>query len=200
MARIRQFLQAVWDTRVLTRSVEVPKLGQLDLVLTFYKGGHPARFRRNLCIAPDTFDGLLTMIEDHDIFQPSSDRPQHQQMPVSWQLAVTLFQLGHFGNAASVESIAQWAGCSAGTVVACTRHIFKAVSALHDIAIRRPTMGEKEAARDWVEDQSCRAWRGGYCMVDGTLVPLSDKPGLHGEAYFDRKSRYSLSLTVCPTT
>ncbi|KAF9503372.1 hypothetical protein BS47DRAFT_1369579 [Hydnum rufescens UP504] len=77
-------------------------------------------------------------------------------------------------------------GCSARTVIACTCHIFKA----------RPTMGEKEATWDWVEDQSWQAWWGGYCMVDGTLVPLSDKPGLHGKAYFDWKSHYSLRLVV----
>ena len=32
--------------------------------------------------------------------------------------------------------------------------------------------------------------------MDGTLVPLADKPGYHGEAYFDRKSNYSLNVQV----
>jgi DDE superfamily endonuclease len=36
-------------------------------------------------------------------------------------------------------------------------------------------------------------------MVDGILVPLSDKPGMHSKAYFDCKSHYSLSLQVCPS-
>ncbi|KAF9510214.1 hypothetical protein BS47DRAFT_1300463, partial [Hydnum rufescens UP504] len=71
-----------------------------------------------------------------------------------------------------------------------------AVTSLYDTMICKPTMGEKEAAWNWVEEQSCLSWHGGYCMVDGTLVPLSDKPGMHGEAYFDCKSHYSLSLQV----
>ena len=36
----------------------------------------------------------------------------------------------------------------------------------------------------------------GYCMVDGTPIILFQKPGYHGEAYFDRKSNYSLNLQV----
>jgi hypothetical protein len=35
-------------------------------------------------------------------------------------------------------------------------------------------------------------------MVDGTLIPLFEKPGHHGEVYFDRKSNYSLNVQVCP--
>ncbi|KAF9503286.1 hypothetical protein BS47DRAFT_1402561 [Hydnum rufescens UP504] len=160
MDRIRQFLSVIWNTQVLFLNNTVPKVGQLDLVLNFYKLEHTAHFRRNLRVAPDTFDALL----------------------------------GHFGNAASVESIAQWAGCSAGTVVACMQRVFGAVTSLHDTVIRKPTMGEKEAARNWVEEQSCLAWCGGYCMVDGMLVPLSDKPGMHGEAYFDRYKHANLHI------
>ncbi|KAF9503365.1 hypothetical protein BS47DRAFT_1402480 [Hydnum rufescens UP504] len=63
-------------------------------------------------------------------------------------------------------------------------------------AIWKLTAVEKELAHNWVEAQSCSAWQGGYPMVDGTLVPLSDKPGLHGKAYFDHKSNYSLGLQV----
>lgn len=37
-------------------------------------------------------------------------------------------------------------------------------------------------------------------MVDGTLIPLFEKPGHHGEAYFDRKSNYSLNVQVCRTS
>jgi hypothetical protein len=33
-------------------------------------------------------------------------------------------------------------------------------------------------------------------MVDGTLVPLFEKPHHFGEGYFDRKSNYSLNVQV----
>ena len=50
-----------------------------------------------------------------------------------------------------------------------------------------------------MEAVSCYAWRDGYCMADGTPIILFQKPGYHGEAYFDRKSNYSLNLQVRPT-
>ncbi len=33
-------------------------------------------------------------------------------------------------------------------------------------------------------------------MVDGTLVPLFEKPGGHGEGYYDRKGNYSMNVQV----
>jgi hypothetical protein len=67
---------------------------------------------------------------------------------------------------------------------------------LHDVAVHWPTDEDKERAKEWVESVSCAEWRDGFCMVDGTLVPLSQKLGHHGEAYFDRKSNYSSNVQV----
>ncbi|PPQ83037.1 hypothetical protein CVT25_005279 [Psilocybe cyanescens] len=117
-------------------------------------------------------------------------------MPVEEQLAIALYRFGHFGNSASVESVAQWAGCSAGTVVNSTRRVMQAFLSMHDDVIHYPSPADKEAAKEWVEAASCAAWRDGYLFVDGTLVPLADKPGYHGEAYFDRKSNYSLNVQL----
>lgn len=33
-------------------------------------------------------------------------------------------------------------------------------------------------------------------LIDGTLLPLAQRPHHHGEVYFDRKSRYSLNAQV----
>ncbi|KAF9502719.1 hypothetical protein BS47DRAFT_1370068, partial [Hydnum rufescens UP504] len=123
-----------------------------------------------------TFDALLMMIQDDLVFHSNSNKPQ---LPVPYQLAIFLFRISHNGNASSVESIAQWAGHSAGAVVSCTAN------------------GEEIAnAKAWVGEASCFAQQHGYCMVDGTLVPLADKPGFHGEAYFDHKSNYSLNVQI----
>ncbi|EJF65499.1 hypothetical protein DICSQDRAFT_50638, partial [Dichomitus squalens LYAD-421 SS1] len=62
--------------------------------------------------------------------------------------------------------------------------------------IRLPTPEEKEDAKAWVEEHSCHAWRHGWCMVDGTLVPLFTRPHWFGESYFDRKCRYSLNVQI----
>src|SRR5260221_14075921 len=98
------------------------------------------------------------------------------------QLAIALFHFGHFG--------------SAGAVINSTHCIIKAFLLLHDQAIRWPNADEKQEASDWVESISCHAWRPGYCMVNGTLIPLTSKPGHFGEQFFNHKSNYSLSLMV----
>ena len=185
-------LQVTAETRVLNPHL-VAKCSQLDLVLIDFKFDDPKRFRHNLRVSPSTFDSLLEMIDTHPIFVNNSNVSQG---PVIEQLAIAMFRFGHNGNAVTVEAVAQWAGVSAGSVVNYTRRVMIAYLALHDSAIRWPSEDEKEQSKQWVEAASCYAWRDGYCMVDGTLVLLFQKPGFHGEAYFDRKSNYSLNLQV----
>ena len=192
MTETADLLQVIMETRVLNPH-EVPKCSQLHLVLVDFKRDDPRRFRQNLRVSPTTFDSLLEMVEGHAVFTNNS---YVSQTPVDEQLGITLFRLGHNGNASSVDAVAQWAGVSAGTVVNCTRRVMIAFLALHDVAICWPSEEEKEEAKEWVESVSCHAWRDGFCMVDGTLVPLFEKPGHHGEAYFDRKSNYSLNIQV----
>ncbi|KJA13255.1 hypothetical protein HYPSUDRAFT_116800, partial [Hypholoma sublateritium FD-334 SS-4] len=159
------------------------------------RDSHPKRFRRNLRVSPSTFDAIVARIRTHSVFENKS---YCEQFPVEIQLAIALYCFGHNGNAASVEVIAQWAGVSAGIVVKATRQVIIAMLSLHDSVIRWPTEEEKEEAREWVEhaacDGSCPPWRDGFCMVDGMPVPLFEKPGYHGEAYFDHKSNYSLNV------
>jgi len=192
LVALQDWINYLSNTRVLFPNC-VHKLSQLYLVLVLYKEDDHKRFRQNLRVNPETFDALIKRIEGDPIFV--SDGPQ-DQMPLDEQLAITLFRFGHHGNAASVEAIAQWAGTSAGMVVNATRRVITAFLTLHDTVIRWPSAREKEDAKEWVEAATCVAWRNSYIFVDSTLVPLADKPGYHGEAYFDRKSNYSLNVQV----
>jgi hypothetical protein len=193
IAKLDSLLKLAMETRVIFPNT-VHKNSQLYLVLEQFRLEDPCRFRHNLHVTPNTFDSLLELIQNHDQFQNNSNI---QQAPVRVQLAITLFRFGHFGNAASVEAIAQWAGVSVGLVVKATRRVIVAFITLHDQAIRWPNAQEKEAAKQAVEDMSCFQWRNGFCMVDGTVIPLFAKPGHHGEAYYDRKGSYSLAVQVC---
>lgn len=193
MSDLAYLLQAVTETRVLNPH-SVDKCSQLYLVLVQFKSNDLLRFRRNLHVSPDTFDELVARVETHPVF---SNKSNLAQTPVEIQLAIALYRFGHDGNAASVEAVAQWAGVSVGLVVKSTQRVIVAFLALHDEVICWPTNREKDQAKDWVKQASCEEWGGGFCMVDGTLVPLFEKPGYHGEVYFDRKSNYSLNVQVC---
>jgi hypothetical protein len=153
-------------------------------------------FRQSLRVSPLTFDKLVSALEDDPIFFNNSNSPQ---LPVDEQVAVALYRFGHDGNAASMQAVANWAGLGKGTVHLITRRVMTAVlrPGFMQEAVRMPTATEKEAAKRWVQQHSCKAWRNGWCFVDGTLVPLDQRPTWYGESYFDRKCNYSLNLQVC---
>ena len=120
------------------------------------------------------------------------------QIPVKEQLGIALYRFGHNGNAASLQSVADWAGVGKGTVTLATQRVMTAILRLEFIheAVRMPNNEEKEAAKEWIAAHSCDAWRNGWCMVDGTLIPLYARPYWYGSSYFDRKSNYSLNVQV----
>ena len=143
-----------------------------------------------------TFDCLIEAIVDDPVFVSHSELSC--QAPFQEQLAVTLYCFGHNGNGASLQSIANWAGIGKGTVELYTRRVMIALLRPEFMknAVRWPNDEEKGAAKKWVQDHSCRAWRNGWCFVDGTLIPLATRPYWYGESYFDRKCWYSLNVQV----
>ncbi|KAF7370022.1 DDE Tnp4 domain-containing protein [Mycena sanguinolenta] len=164
-------------------------------VLGTMKDTRPDLFRQELRVSPHTFDRLARRLACDAVFSNSSN---NAQMPVEDQLAIVLFRFGHSGNAAGLQKVANWAGVGKGTVILVTRRVMTAI--LHpdfmSEFVRMPTAAEKEKAKAWVESHSCKAWRDGWCMVDGTLVALFDRPFWFGESYFDRKCNYSLNIQV----
>ncbi|KAF8158712.1 hypothetical protein BJ912DRAFT_375503 [Pholiota molesta] len=200
-ARIRRWVQeqmvGMYASRYEMDRDTLPRgPSYLHHVLTVLKSAREDQFRLALRVTPPTFDALVAKIADDEVFTNNSN---NSQMPVDEQLAIALYRFGHDGNAASLQAVANWAGVAKGTVVLATRRVLTALlrPSFMDEAVRFPTPEEKEEAKEWVESHSCKAWRGGWCMVDGTLVPLADKPTWFGESYFDRKCRYSLNVQVC---
>jgi hypothetical protein len=123
-------------------------------------------------------------------------------MPIEEQLAITLYCFGHDGNAAGLQATANWAGVAKGTVTLVACRVMTALlrPEFMQSVVRWPTDQEKEDAKLWVEQHSCHAWRNGWCFVDGTLVPLANRPPWYGESHYDRKSRYCLNFQVCTFT
>jgi hypothetical protein len=168
---------------------------QLHLLLTEWKVSRPEIFRSYLRINPACFDDLVAVIQDDEVFQNNSNNPQ---MPVAEQLAIALFRFGHYGNATSTLKVALWAGVGYGTVHLVTSRVLKALCSeqFWRSALQWSSDEAKEAAKAWVEDHSCPAWRDGWLMVDGTLVPLFMRPAFFGNTWFDRKSNYSMNVQV----
>ncbi|KAG2343375.1 hypothetical protein BDR05DRAFT_884461, partial [Suillus weaverae] len=153
-------------------------------------------FRQKLCINPDIFDAILDQISGHAIFQNNSN---NRQLPIALQLAMFLNHAGHYGNAASNQDIAQWAGIGVGSVTNCMNRVMVALLDQHDEFISFPMADSDDAEKacEWVEGKTCPEWRNGIFAIDRSAVNLMNKPGFHGKVFFNRKSTYSLNCQVC---
>jgi hypothetical protein len=167
----------------------------LPHVLKVLKDQRPDHFRQALRVSPSTFDAIVERISNDPVF---SNQSNQAQIPVQEQLGIALYCFGHNGNAASLQSVANWAGVGKGTVTLATQRVMTAILRPEFMreAVRMPNNEEKEAAKEWVASHSCDAWRNGWCMVDGTLIPLYARPYWYGSSYFDRKSNYSMNVQV----
>jgi hypothetical protein len=191
--RYRDLLQMIINTRVLYPAPPIPKCSQLHL-LDHWRTHSPERFCRKLRVEPLTFDSLVAQIEDHPVFHNNSN---NSQLPVHIQLGIFLFRAGHYGNASSPEDTAQWSGVSVGAVEKSTDRVIIALLSHHDEAIHLPDAVEKEQSKAYVEEVLCSEWRGGFLLADGSKFPLYQRPGLHGDAWFDKDGTYSIDCQVC---
>lgn len=137
---------------------------------------------------------LISQIEDNPVFHNNSNSPQ---LPVHVQLAVFLFCIRHYGNAASPEDTAQWSGISVGGVEKCTDCVIVTLLSFHDEAIHLPDAEEKQSLKTYVEEMTCPEWRSGFLIVDGSKFPFFQCLGLHGDAWFDKDGEYSIDCQVC---
>ena len=191
-----RFIQDLYSRRYLKPRNQLPRgPSQLRHVIDVLKIHRADRFRECLRVSPFTFDKICERIQSDPVF---INKSKNDQIPVQDQLAIVLFRFGHDGNGASMQVVADWAGVGKGTVHLITRRVMTAIlrPSFRQAAVHFPTSEEKEQAKSWVESHSCPAWRNGWCLVDGTLVPLYDRPHWYGESYFDRKSNYSLNIQV----
>ena len=167
----------------------------MHLLLHEYRVSRPEIFHTYVRVTPACFDAILAAIHDDPVFHNNSQNAQH---PVAKQLAIALYRFGHFGNAASTLKVALWSGVGYSTVDHITKQVMTTVcrESFQHRTLHWADKSEKEAAKVWVEENSCPAWRDGWLMVDGTLVPLFARPGFYGNTWYDRKSNYSMNVQV----
>ncbi|KAI0687194.1 hypothetical protein BC835DRAFT_1449170, partial [Cytidiella melzeri] len=193
---VHSMIEALYAKRYTQSRTSKPRgPATLPYVLSILKHERPDEFRKHLRVTPLTFDKILDEIINDSVF---CNDLQNAQLAVEHQLGIALYRFGHFGNGSNVTQVAAWAGVATGTVLLCTKRVMVAVlrKRFRDKAVRMPTDEEKAEAKAWVGKRACKAWRNGWCLVDGTLVPLFDRPFWYGESYFDRKCNYSMNIQV----
>jgi len=198
--RLQYSIAALQDEVTKTHRLNIPpaplpRAPQLHLLVHF--GEHcPLLFCHKLHVDPEIFDDILNLISDHPIFHSNSN---NSQLPIAIQLAIFLNHAGHYGNSISLLDVSQWAGVSVGSVINCTNHVMVALLDQHDAFMGFPPHNSKDFKHAWrygAKASTCPEWQSGVLAVDGTTVDLYATPGFFHQAFYDRKSKYSLGCQV----
>jgi hypothetical protein len=147
-------------------------------------------FQQAMRTTPEGFGALKELIEDHPSFESISNNPQP---PIEKQLAITLERLGSNGNGASVGRFSRNYKVSRGQVVKCTRRVISAILQRGHNYLPWPLTDRRKAISAVLKQDG---FPGCVGFVDGTTIPLYQRPGVDGEVFFDRKHRYSINAQV----
>jgi len=77
-----------------------------------------------------------------------------------------------------------------------TYHCLIAFLALHDKAVMMPPEEEKERAKEYVKEVVCLEWQNRFLLTDGAKFMLFQKPGLYGDAWFDKNKNNSIDCQI----
>lgn len=100
---ILEAINNLYSSRYTEERRSIPKTrDNLCLLLDVYKTEYPDIFRTYVRISPLCFDRLIQAIQDESIFQNESN---NEQMPIEEQVAIALYQFGHYGNGASTKKV-----------------------------------------------------------------------------------------------
>ena len=134
----------------------------------------PYLFHKKVRVNPEIFDCILDKISTSPVFTSKSN---NLQLPITIQLAIFLNRAGHYGNAATPEDIAEWAGVSIGSVVNCTNCVMVAILDQHDNFVYVPEDESEDmgSACLFAAQKTCAAWQGGVFAVDGLTIDFFEK-------------------------
>jgi DDE superfamily endonuclease len=156
-------------------------------------------FRFHFRMNRETFWELLALVDNHSAFghtTKTSDSRGPLPHPASHQLLVLLKYYGCDGNQASSLSLSHFFGVSAGSIDGYKANALAALLSLEDRTIIWPDAEERRLISRRIKENylfpNCIG------LIDGTLLPLSQRPLLHGENYLSRKRFYAVvMLVVC---
>ena len=138
----------------------------------------------------ESFKIIVNLIKDNQVFHKVGKK---KQRPVEHQLLVFLFRIGKRGSAGSHKYVAQHFGIGVGTVKSYVDQVVKALVSLKDDFVYWPDENERDEMKARL---SLQGWPDCVGIIDGTHVGLETKPLKYHECYFNRKSFYSINVTI----
>ena len=141
-----------------------------------------------------SFWELVEYVRSADAFKKHRKGPR--DAPVAHQLLVLLKCYGTEGNQASSMSLGNFFGVGTGTVNSHRDNALRGLLTLEGKTYMWPDEKERETIAKRIQVE----YKFPNCvgLIDGTLLPLAEKPLLFGENYHSRKNFYALvMLVVC---
>jgi len=156
----------------------------LSAIQSLFESCFQQRFRMSW----PCFLNLLQLIKPDPIFYNQSQNPQRD---VSIQLAVAICRLGSNGNGAAVLRLKNLFQVGYRTINLYTTRVIKAIYNMQSQLASWPTREEQVELSQVMQEEGFPGFIG---FVDGKTIPLSQKPPIDGNHYFDRKKRSGLNF------
>ena len=146
----------------------------------------------------ESFDALVLKLKRADVFHNQSN---NAQMAMERQVSIALNRFSVYRNGMSLHDIADWAGIGYYTVDLITWRVISAVldTNLRACHIHWPIREKRKSAKEWLEHQTCSVFWTGYCVVDGTTIPIFEKPHYFRKSFYDWKVQYSINAQIINT-
>lgn len=176
-----------------TRFIERPRKDRSKTNLHFYFTEvfphlSDAAFRSCFRTTKEGFKSLMDLLQGHNIFYNKSTYPQAHP---GWQLAVALMRIGTYGNGASAVRVEGTLFLGQGTVTLYTNRVITAILSKRNQWLAWPDAARRREMREVLAPEG---FPGCVGFVDGTTIPLAQKPAADGETYHDRHERHVESL------
>jgi hypothetical protein len=138
-------------------------------------------------VGRDTFAKLIELIKDDPVFENQGRRPQ---APVRYQLACYLIRFGNIQNVKTATVLQ----LSEGSMYNHIRRVTQAFRNLRDLYIRWPGEEERRTIR---REAQTNGFPGAVGAVDGSYIPITDKPRKNPMAFRCRKKFWAVSDIYC---
>lgn len=190
--RLEEALKILNSTRYVQdrRSRERKVLRNTAFPQRFWEGGDT--FIAIARMSEERFWKLVDLIQSSRVFHNQS---HNKQVPVSWQLLVTLANLGSSGNGGDLSHLAYMFHISEGSVQNWTNRCIYAILQIEKDWVFWPIENERQELKSKMKDTVFKDTVG---FMDGTLMPLAFAPVRNPEDYWTRKNFYAFNvMLVC---
>ncbi|MBW0538553.1 hypothetical protein O181_078268, partial [Austropuccinia psidii MF-1] len=170
---LNQFLRRVTSSRYL--SLRDVYTTHEDFSLACLLDMSEREFKESVWMSQHSFFQIYDMIKTSHLFQKISYCPQPD---LCHQSALTLEPLGSNGNGESIGRLASTYQISRGVVVNVSRRV---IGALFELGCQFLQWTNQAIQEEILSDMASEGFLGCVGFLDGTTIPLFQRPGIDGE-------------------